>query len=829
MRKKYFFLIITLAVFLLSIVNIATATAPTDYVSYYDFNTGSGSTLYDQNETNNNDGTISGMTWSTDYLTYGTSGDGSPYSGSFDGVDDYVIVSDNDDLSFTDEKFTISLWFKSTSSSGSVIITKRSNNINGEYYLEYGTSTIKFRIYDGGIKYDYDEVVITGTFNNGNWNHIVFTADGSELKAYLNSNNEDTTSITSAMGNDNSELYIGRYGGDSLYFNGNIDDVVIYDRALSSSEIEDLYNYGFTEISSDNFTVTAKDKWDDTDVNNITVTINGTTYTNTTGNTVTTDILTNSTTLYDITVEANDYFTENYNNYNVSSNLNAELAQNKITFQTKEIITNNTLSGVNYTIDGQTLTEFPLSNGTYNVTASKDTYYSITQEFNVSILEEKIITLEGMYNNIINLSITDTEGADINTTWSNVVFGSGDVINGSAVIESLQGNNFTLFLGGGDYFIENVSAVTDSNYTLIEKSLFSKNQLYINFKQLSDQTTITDQVNYTIKSDDIEYSGSTTSGSVNLEAIDGNYLITAESSSYEDSTYILDIPSSPSEQNISIYMRSNEGLTPIQFLVIDNFDDEVENAIVNVQRLINGTSYSIGQKYTDFTGSTIFNLDQELEYIIIASKSGYDTFTGTVTPSSTSYTLRINEQGAEPQESIFENVYFDTGYSYDNTTINFTLFVTSSNSGLQQYSVETVYDGSNYREQVLDSPSGGLVTLSFSFNSSVQSEFDVDYSFTYNNQIYSWTENYVVVDIDKYETDFSDMTTKTKVVVATIVMLLMIAIGMAVGGVIGSYVGGIIGLGVLTFTSILSVGGGIVGLTIVIILISIMNRDGDII
>ena len=463
------------------------------------------------------------------------------------------------------------------------------------------------------------------------------------------------------------------------------------------------------------------------------------------------------------------------------------------------------------------------------MTASKDTYYSITSEFTVTTLEERTITLEGMYNNIINLSITDTEGADINTTWSNVVFGSGDVINGSAVIESLQGNNFTLFLGGGDYFIENVSAVTDSNYTLIEKSLFSKNQLYINFKQLSDQNTITDQVNYTIKSDDIEYSGSTTSGSVNLEAIDGNYLITAESSSYEDSTYILDIPSSPSEQNISIYMRSNEGLTPIQFLVIDNFDDEVENSIVNVQRLINGTSYSIGQKYTDFTGSTIFNLDQELEYIIIASKSGYDTFTGTVTPSSTSYTLRINEQGAEPQESIFENVYFDTGYSYDNTTINFTLFVTSSDSGLQQYSVETVYDGSNYREQVLDSPSGGLVTLSFPFNSSIQSEFDVDYSFTYNNQIYSWTENYVVVDIDKYETDFSDMTNKTKVVVATIVLLIMIAIGMAVGGVIGSYVGGIIGLGVLTFTSILSVGGGIVGLTIVIILISIMNRDGDII
>src|SRR6056297_2697439 len=122
MRKKYFFLIITLAVFLLSIVNIATATAPTDYVSYYDFNTGSGSTLYDQNETNNNDGTINGMTWSTDYPTYGTSDYGSPYSGSFDGTNDYVSISNlklgGSDGS-GDADFSLSFWLK-TSETGTI-------------------------------------------------------------------------------------------------------------------------------------------------------------------------------------------------------------------------------------------------------------------------------------------------------------------------------------------------------------------------------------------------------------------------------------------------------------------------------------------------------------------------------------------------------------------------------------------------------------------------------------------------------------------------------------------------------------------------------------
>src|SRR6056297_1474501 len=111
MRKKYFFLIITLAVFLLSIVNIATATAPTDYVAYYDFNTGSGSTLVD--DTGTNDGTISGMSWdSSRYPTYGSSGDGSPYSGSFDGTNDYVEISSLDRSSIWNGDFTISGWLK---------------------------------------------------------------------------------------------------------------------------------------------------------------------------------------------------------------------------------------------------------------------------------------------------------------------------------------------------------------------------------------------------------------------------------------------------------------------------------------------------------------------------------------------------------------------------------------------------------------------------------------------------------------------------------------------------------------------------------------------
>src|SRR6056297_1303356 len=109
MRKKYWLLIITIFIFSVSIINLATAVAPTDYVSYYDFNTGSGTTLFDQNETNNNDGTINGMTWSSTVPSYNISGNGNPYSGSFDGSNDYVSG-----YSISSSDLSISLWVKTT-------------------------------------------------------------------------------------------------------------------------------------------------------------------------------------------------------------------------------------------------------------------------------------------------------------------------------------------------------------------------------------------------------------------------------------------------------------------------------------------------------------------------------------------------------------------------------------------------------------------------------------------------------------------------------------------------------------------------------------------
>jgi len=198
-----------------------------------------------------------------------------------------------------------------------------------------------------------------------------------------------------------------------------------------------------------------------------------------------------------------------------------------------------------------------------------------------------------------------------------------------------------------------------------------------------------------------------------------------------------------------------------------------------------------------------------------------------VTPTSLSYTVRINEQGAQPQGSIFEDVYFQTGYSYDNSKINFTLFTNSIDATLDEYSVSTVYDGTTYNTTIDDSPSGGLVTLTIPYNSTIQNTFDVTYSINSAGSEYSWVETYTVIESNTYDLDFSDMSSKTRVVVAVFTMMLLVAIGMAVAGVIGAHIGGLLGIGLLTLFNILNLATGIIGVTIVITLILVLKKDGD--
>jgi Concanavalin A-like lectin/glucanases superfamily/Domain of unknown function (DUF2341)/PEGA domain len=77
-----------------------------------------------------------------------------------------------------------------------------------------------------------------------NWYLAVLTFDGTNVKNYLNSNSPVISSYPGTIFDSSDYFYIGSYNGISYKFDGLIEHVRLYNRAISSSEILDLYGTG---------------------------------------------------------------------------------------------------------------------------------------------------------------------------------------------------------------------------------------------------------------------------------------------------------------------------------------------------------------------------------------------------------------------------------------------------------------------------------------------------------------------------------------------------------------------------------------------------------
>ncbi len=208
-----------------------TALDPT-IVGYWKLDEGTG-TIAQDSSGNGNDGTLTnGPTWSTGQLNGAL---------QFDGIDDYVNISHAPSLQ--PANVTVSAWIKPTSiSTYDVVLNKVANGIwDDGYGLEVSkNSKMSFRINDENSPSNFAETSVS----TGVWTHVVGTYDGSVIRIYkdgiLAASTSNTNGITYAGGN----VGIGdsAQGPDpSTKFTGLIDDVRIYNRALSASEVLGLF------------------------------------------------------------------------------------------------------------------------------------------------------------------------------------------------------------------------------------------------------------------------------------------------------------------------------------------------------------------------------------------------------------------------------------------------------------------------------------------------------------------------------------------------------------------------------------------------------------
>ena len=165
------------------------------------------------------------------------------YAMEFDGVDDYVEVLN--DASLNPPKITVELWAKSntgTWNQAGFLVSKRSAYI---MHPLSGSKNVTFYIYDGG----WVSALFSApaAFDITEWHHYVGTYDGSTIRIYVDGGTYtgETSHSGSIDTTDTGSLFIGRDdGSDDRYFNGSIDEVVIYSKALTDDEVESLYEAG---------------------------------------------------------------------------------------------------------------------------------------------------------------------------------------------------------------------------------------------------------------------------------------------------------------------------------------------------------------------------------------------------------------------------------------------------------------------------------------------------------------------------------------------------------------------------------------------------------
>lgn len=237
--KNSIFLISIIALITIPIASAGVLDYPSGLISYWKLDNSIGPVV---DSTDGNNGTNNGS-------TRGNTGiDGNAFS--FNGSGNHVEVPDSSNLDFgTTQDFTVSLWFNTdvVDNSYHTLVAKGTYNPTNDWFR-----LILFN--DNKVRCDYQDV---GTWlfsewdmppSPGAWHHMVcvYDRDGN-MSLYINGvlkDSDDISYISPDLTN-SEELYFGqRWNGFSysLYWDGLIDDIAIWNRTLSANEIQNLYN-----------------------------------------------------------------------------------------------------------------------------------------------------------------------------------------------------------------------------------------------------------------------------------------------------------------------------------------------------------------------------------------------------------------------------------------------------------------------------------------------------------------------------------------------------------------------------------------------------------
>ena len=197
-------------------------------VLYLPFDEGSGNTVADASSYGN-DAAVTGGTWVS-----GKYGGGMEF-----GAEKFLEIADSDSLDLT-TTLSISMWVKITEGGEATQsgLEKQPAWQDGEYNLA--------AVYSGGVLLQAadwpdecdDEAVTSEGIQDGTWHHIAGTYDGKAIKVYIDGAEKASLDCVGEIKVGDGSTYVGSRGGTQRWVNGTLDEIKVFNRALSADEVK---------------------------------------------------------------------------------------------------------------------------------------------------------------------------------------------------------------------------------------------------------------------------------------------------------------------------------------------------------------------------------------------------------------------------------------------------------------------------------------------------------------------------------------------------------------------------------------------------------------
>jgi len=227
----------------------STLPAPCEPIAHWKLDEGTGTTAYDS--ANSYNGTIRGTpVWSTEGKIDSCL--------DFSGSNGYVNFGSMSTADFSTSNFTFSFWFKTegthntgqTNNSG-VFLSKYDANRGRQWYIcQTASGNIEFVTYHSNTILGGDSLTSTDSYGNNKWVYCTAVRDGTTKYLYVNGVLNTSGSCPSIVSGISTSVYMGVLQDGRYYFNGKLDDVRVYDCALSADQIAAIYGENTATLES---------------------------------------------------------------------------------------------------------------------------------------------------------------------------------------------------------------------------------------------------------------------------------------------------------------------------------------------------------------------------------------------------------------------------------------------------------------------------------------------------------------------------------------------------------------------------------------------------